>query len=405
MNATNQHRDTLLIIDDIPDNVSLLYHFLNKTGFKVLVASSGEEGIEMAAYVHPDLILLDVMMPDIDGFEVCRTLKSAERTKDIPIIFMTALTENSQKVKGFSLGAEDYITKPLQYEEVLARVNVRLNLRKQQRLLQEEIDIRRATEVSLQKTNKQLAERTSELQVRTEELEQRNLELDAFAHTVAHDLRNPLSAMVGLGELLLATYPPNSLVDTKLAKQLHLLVQAGEEMHKIIESLLLLAGVSKKADVDIEPLDMQQIVNQVIDQRIYHLLKRYTGKINLPESWPMARGYSPWVTEVWVNYLSNALKYGGHPPYLVLGHEMQADHKIRFWVQDNGPGISEEGQSRLFTPFTRLHQRFGEGHGLGLSIVKQIVEKLGGEVGVESHVGEGSLFFFTLPSYDKAVAK
>ena len=114
--------------------------------------------------------------------------------------------------------------------------------------------------------------------------------------------------------------------------------------------------------------------------------------------WPIASGYAPWIEEVWVNYVSNAIKYGGRPPHIELGATRQANDTIRFWVRDNGGGLTLEEQSRLFTAFTRLHQARAKGHGLGLSIVKRIIEKLGGTVGVESEIGAGSTFYFILPA-------
>jgi signal transduction histidine kinase len=124
---------------------------------------------------------------------------------------------------------------------------------------------------------------------------------------------------------------------------------------------------------------------------------KYQAHIRLPNRWPVARGYAPWVEEIWNNYVSNCLKYGGAPPDLEQGADTLDSGMIRFWVRDNGQGISQEGQAQLFTPFTRLHTKT-EGHGLGLSIVQQIAEKLGGQVGVESELGQGSLFYFSLPA-------
>ena len=128
------------------------------------------------------------------------------------------------------------------------------------------------------------------------------------------------------------------------------------------------------------------------------LVEEHEPEIILPDSWPVALGYGPWVEEVWTNYLSNAIKYGGHPPYVTMGATAQADGIIRFWIQDNGSGLTPEQQERLFTPFMRLDQSRAQGHGLGLSIVRRIVEKLGGEVGVKSDgvPGQGSIFSFTL---------
>jgi two-component system sensor histidine kinase/response regulator len=133
-------------------------------------------------------------------------------------------------------------------------------------------------------------------------------------------------------------------------------------------------------------------------QRLAHMIEEHQAEIILPDTWPVALGHGPWVEEVWVNYLNNAIKYGGQPPHVELGATKQPDGMVRFWVRDNGPGLRPEEQARLFTPFTRLDQVRTKGHGLGLSIVGRIVEKLGGQVGVESEVGRGSVFTFTLPA-------
>jgi hypothetical protein len=144
---------------------------------------------------------------------------------------------------------------------------------------------------------------------------------------------------------------------------------------------------------------MSEIIQQVED-RLTHLFKQYNGKLEKTNTWPLAVGYAPWVAEIWTNYLSNALKYGGRPPHITIGSTLQSDKKIRFWVQDNGNGLPEEAKNKLFNPFTRLADNMdvAEGHGLGLAIVKRIVKKLGGEIGVESCIEKGSLFYFTLPA-------
>jgi signal transduction histidine kinase len=146
----------------------------------------------------------------------------------------------------------------------------------------------------------------------------------------------------------------------------------------------------------IEPLDMTNIVTQVL-QRLAHIIEEHEAEITLPKTWPVALGYGPWIEEVWANYISNAIKYGGQPPRIELGADSQKSGPIRFWIHDDGPGLTPEEQSRLFTPFTRLDQVRAKGYGLGLSIVQRIVSKLGGQVGVESKLGQGSTFSFTLP--------
>ena len=168
-------------------------------------------------------------------------------------------------------------------------------------------------------------------------------------------------------------------------------------MYEIIDALLLLASVRKMDNVEVSRLDMAHIVAET-RQRLEPLIRDYQPEITLPDSWPVASGYTPWIEEVWVNYISNALKYGGKPARVELGAETQQNGLVRFWVRDNGTGLSPEEQAQLFTPFMRLGQVQVEGHGLGLSIVQRIVEKLGGQAGVESEAGVGSVFSFTLPA-------
>jgi two-component system sensor histidine kinase/response regulator len=149
-------------------------------------------------------------------------------------------------------------------------------------------------------------------------------------------------------------------------------------------------------EAEMRPLDMASTVDEA-QRRLTYMIEEHQAEIILPKSWPVALGYGPWVEEVWANYLSNAIQYGGRPPRVELGATVQADSQVCFWVRDNGPGLTPEEQARLFTPFTRLDQVRVKGHGLGLSIVQRIVEKLDGQVGVESQVGQGSVFTFTLP--------
>ncbi len=159
---------------------------------------------------------------------------------------------------------------------------------------------------------------------------------------------------------------------------------------------MLLASLRKADAVAFEPLDMGMIVQETLT-RFGDRFTETDANLIVPESWPVAMGYAPWVEEIWVNYISNALKYGGTPPRIELGAEERADNRVRFWVQDNGSGLTSEAQAKLFTEFTRLEKVRAKGHGLGLSIVLRIVTKLGGEVGVESEVGIGSRFWFELP--------
>ncbi len=229
------------------------------------------------------------------------------------------------------------------------------------------------------------------------ELESRNAELDAFAHTVAHDLKNPLSAMVGYSDYLVSRYDRAS--DEKRLDVLNTITRQGQRMGSIIDELLLLASLRQLDSVALGPLDMAAIVTDVVE-RLALAIEERQAQIALPETWPVALGYAAWVEEIWANYLSNAIKYGGSPPQVTLGWEA-LDGEFRFWVRDNGAGLTPEEQGRLFTPFTRLDQISAKGHGLGLSIVRRISEKLGGQVGVTSAPGAGSTFWFALPASEK----
>jgi PAS domain S-box-containing protein len=225
-----------------------------------------------------------------------------------------------------------------------------------------------------------------------EERERLISELDAFSHTVAHDLKNPLSAVLGFAELLTAKDVELSQKDVR--ESLQAIHQSARKMNSIIEELLLLAGV-RKTDVERLPVEMAAVVSGAL-HRLSHMTAEYAPEIVLPDAWPVVLGHGPWLEEVWANYLSNAMKYGGKPPRLELGADT-TDGKARFWVTDNGPGLTPEQQSRLFVPFIRLHQVRATGQGLGLSIVRRIMYKLGGEAWVESEPGKGSRFGFSLP--------
>jgi len=238
------------------------------------------------------------------------------------------------------------------------------------------------------------------LKEHTKELQERNEELDAFSHTVAHDLKNPIGTMMSFSDLLLQEH--NTLSNTEIKEFLTTVIESGNKALQIINSLLLFANV-RKVDIPFEELNMTSIIAETT-KRLSPMINKYNAKIIISHSWPTALGYAPWIEEVWTNYISNALKYGSTKPLIEIGANILKtdDDKgkmARFWVRDNGDGIPTENQQSVFRQFERLNQIKIEGHGLGLSIVRRIIEKLGGTVGLESEVGVGSLFYFTLPLY------
>jgi signal transduction histidine kinase/FixJ family two-component response regulator len=234
------------------------------------------------------------------------------------------------------------------------------------------------------------------LQQHTLDLAARNDELDAFAHTVAHDLKSPVSTLIGFTDMLMRDYEEftpsdRDLIHTNLA---HL----GRKMNNIIDELLLLASL-RKEEIKTSPIHMGDIVREA-KRRLAFSITEKMPTINQPNHWPFVLGYGAWIEEVWANYISNAIKYGGTPPILELGYTELENNMVKFWVRDNGDGIPESERKELFKPFTTLKSVHIKGHGLGLSITRRIVEKLGGEVAVESIIGEGSIFSFTLPRLD-----
>ncbi|MBN1287960.1 MAG: PAS domain-containing protein [Anaerolineae bacterium] len=244
-------------------------------------------------------------------------------------------------------------------------------------------------ETALKESNRRLTEMYEERDGLVKELE-------AFDRTVAHDLKNPLAVIIGAGGLLLERY--EHLSTESIQKQLAFILRSARKADSIIEALLMFAGVRTTDRITIGALDMDAIVEESL-LRLNYLIVEYNAETILPDSWADAQGYAPWVEEIWINYLSNAVKYGGRPPRVELGSDRLSDGVIRFWVRDNGLGLTPEEQSQLFKPFTRLEQQAHvKGHGLGLSIVQRITERLNGETGVESEVGKGSLFYFTLPA-------
>lgn len=231
-----------------------------------------------------------------------------------------------------------------------------------------------------------------------ESLRESNSELDAFAHTVAHDLKNPLSVLVGFANLLEADYSAMEVDQVK--ESLQIIGHTSTKMVSIIDEMMLLAQM-RRSEVRLELVDTPRILREAMS-RLRFMTNQYNATIEIAneETMPVALGYTPWVEQVWINYLSNAIKYGGTPPWVEVGGEMTQDGRVRFYVRDNGRGINPDKLDRLFIPFERLEKARAEGHGLGLSIVKRIVDKLGGEVDVVSEIGVGTVFSFILPHGD-----
>lgn len=370
---TADGKGVIMIVDDHPANLGFLFDYLEHSGFKVLVAMDGEEALSQLEHAEPDLILLDIMMPGLDGFQTCAYIKSSPDTRDIPVIFMSARTDPQDKVRGFRVGAVDYVDKPVHKEEVLARVSAHIAMRRLQR---------------------ELSEQHRLLEQRHRELEQRNEELDAFSHMVAHDLRNTLARVLGYSEILI-----EQPVDSWEARDVEDLIKIRDSalrMQDVIESMLMLARLSG-SKVEFAPLDMGVVVARVLADLDWSI-RDSDAEITVPDTWPTAMGFAPWVERIWSNYVGNGLKYGGTPPKLRLGGDERTDGSVCFWIRDNGPGLSEQAMSKVFEPFERAEATDRDGLGIGLTIVHRVVTRLGGTFGVRNLSSGGCEFSFTLPT-------
>jgi PAS domain S-box-containing protein len=233
------------------------------------------------------------------------------------------------------------------------------------------------------------------LKVEIQEKEKLIVDLDAFSHTVAHDLKNMLGAIVTASNLIKTGVDDLSKEDLLEINEL-ISLSATKTMH-VTRELLTLASV-RQQEIRPVPVNMQKIVADSAS-RLKDMIQEKNAQLVFPEAWPEVLGNEAWLEEAWVNYLSNALKYGGTPPVIELGYDLLPGNLARCWIKDNGKGLSADEMSLLFNKFTRLDTLRAEGHGLGLSIVKRIIEKLDGEVGVESQniPSQGSTFYFILP--------
>ncbi len=242
---------------------------------------------------------------------------------------------------------------------------------------------------------KEIKDTNSVLTKEIQEKEKLIDDLDAFSHTVAHDLKNMLGAIVSASEFIHTDF--DSLPKETILEIVDLIYNSANKTLHVTTELLTLATV-RQQEIKMVGIDMQNVVLDSVS-RLKAMIQSNEASVGFPDEWPVVFGYGAWLEEVWVNYISNGIKYGGTPALLQIGAEILPGNRVKYWIKDNGKGLSSVEIAQLFSKFTRLDPIRAEGHGLGLSIVKRIIEKLNGEVGVESAniPGEGSLFYFILP--------
>jgi signal transduction histidine kinase len=359
----------VIVVDDTPANLQLLTGMLKERGYKVRPVPSGKLALQAAKNDPPDLILLDIMMPEMDGYEVCERLKADDKLKEISVIFISALNETMDKVRAFSVGGVDYVTKPFQFEEVNARVSTHLELQRQRRKLKENYEQLR----------------------RLEGLR------DNLVHMIVHDLRSPLTGISGFLDLALALEK-----ETLTGEGLEYLQTAKRSTTTVINMVSAVLDVSKMEAGEMKlHLVECDLVRMAVDlmSGMQSLKEGREMSLDAPPASVTVVADRELVLRVVQNLLGNALKFTPSDGWIRLGIEPD-ENRVCVRVRDNGPGIPAEYRERIFEKFGQVEARAnGQKHstGLGLTFCKLAVEAHGGSIGVESEIGKGSTFWFMLP--------
>lgn len=367
MNPPPPPRPRILVVDDMPQNLQLLENLLGAEGFQVFALPDGEMAVKAVARDRPDLVLLDIIMPGTDGYEVCTRLKADPALREIPVIFLSALDEPWDKVRAFRAGGVDYITKPFQIDEVLARVRTHLELSRQKRELQSSYQ-------------------------RLQEFEQLR---ENLTRLIVHDLRAPLTVInlsLDLATSQLPSLPENATLVTTLATAQRNVQQLAEMVTQMLDISRLEAGHMPLRRL---PGDLVGLVHSV-HQSLGALARE--RRLLLPISSPVLASYdTDLIGRVLANLLVNAFKFT--PPDAEVAVQVEATAgAVRVAVTDNGPGIPPESHQLIFEKYGQLeHRSARQGTGLGLTFCRLAVEAHNGQIGVTSAAGQGATFWFTLP--------
>ena len=366
----NRSEYKILIVDDVVSNVLLLKILLTNEKFQVCTANNGYSCIEMAKNEHPDLILLDVMMPDISGFDTAVILKKDEETRDIPIIFLTALNTPADLVKGFQVGANDFLTKPFNKEELVMRVTQQISLVAAKRIIEKQNAELRAT-----LTNR-----------------------DKMYSVIAHDLRSPMASIRMVLNLVVASVSPET-VGPELFELLDKANKESEEVHDLLDNLLKWTkSQTGRLNVVTQDLDLNDIIPGVVE--IFEMIGQTKNiKFSLQQTGEplIVHADNDMLKTVVRNFMSNAVKFSPEGSTIEINMTTEGDF-AKVSVRDHGVGIAPERVATIFNDGETTYGTGGEeGSGLGLQLCKDFARKNGGDVRLESTLGEGSTFSFTIP--------
>ncbi|MBF0118590.1 MAG: response regulator [Desulfobacterales bacterium] len=382
----------ILIVDDTIHNLQLLTAILNQRGYSVIGAPDGSTALMIAQNEPPDLILLDILMPEMDGFEVCERLKSDVKTESIPVIFISSLDDIEDKIKGFSLGGADYITKPFQEEEVFARVNTHVTLRRMQKRLEEQND----------ELERRVQERTNELLKAKNAAEVASLAKSEFIANISHEFRTPLNSVIGFTSILME----NANKSSTEYKYLNFINISGMELLKIIDNLIELSRIeSEGIQLNKKLFELSPFLNYAIEN-IYNLsvIKGLKVRYEIDKSVPdTIIADSELLLTILDQLGKNAVKFTEKGEIIISvckALEYERSPALHFSVRDTGVGIPEDRLKNIFMDFTQADgsytRKYG-GLGLGLTLVRRIISHIGGCVWAESIEGKGSTFHFTFP--------
>jgi two-component system sensor histidine kinase/response regulator len=399
------HRGKILIIDDTPYNLKILSHLLTEKGHEVRKALNEEMALMAIKTDPPDLILLDILMPDVDGYQICEQLKASKTTADIPIIFLTAVDDVDSKVKAFALGGVDYITKPFHFGEILARVETQLTLRFFQK--------------TLALKNQQLQQQNQHLQKMNADLQKTNADLREFAYRVSEHLKFPLQGILENIQGLFSKY--QDLMDDETNGYINQTIQLTQRMKQLINHLFEYFNSSQKNRPEFRLINCQTVVETILENLSSEIQK--TGAIVTYETLPILQMDSRDMTQILQNLMSNSIKFAkldtvpeiriyaeyikyqdnsedsGNSDQTNEANFLESQGEWVFTVQDNGIGIDRQHLDKLFQLFYRVekHEKNYPGIGLGMAICRKIVESYGGRIWVESELGVGSSVYFTIP--------
>ena len=354
----------ILIVDDIPENLQVLGQILDASGYEVAYAMEGQQAIESAKYDLPDLILMDVNMPVMDGYTATKILKDDEDTKEIPVIFLTAKTETDDIVKGFDMGAMDYVTKPFQAKELLMRV---------------------ATHIELKKSR--------------EELKKMIEEKNKFFSIIAHDMKTPFNALIGFSNLLVMG---QDISPEDKESFIRIINDTSKQGLGLLENLLLWArSQTGRMEIKPEKVNVNMIIQSVINLLHASAMHKQIQIKNMvqDDNWIFADTQS--INTVFRNLISNAIKFTPSRGNIIIQAE-QDGTMVNITVNDNGLGMSAKKQEQLFRYDTKVSTKGTDnetGTGLGLLLCKEFVEQNGGKIKVESNEGMGTTFTVSLPQY------